>query len=174
MYMFTLYHKYNIYIQDHCIDSEIQFEEDRFRSLSAWCTFRSTLPHILLFTSQIWTMYTSHTCNIYPLENIAITIFHFFIRWLFTVILQRGKAIIACADDKQETVLLEFNATLTAKVISWRSVTTCVSWLSHTSTNTTFLSKATNNLSHMFLQMWEAKIRKTGNRHMDKTAIPMI
>ena len=39
-------------------------------------------------------------------------------------------------------VVLEFNATLTAKVISWRSVThMCVSWLSHTSTNTTFLSK---------------------------------
>ena len=38
-------------------------------------------------------------------------------------------------------VVLGFNATLTAKVISCRSVThTCVSWLSHTSrpTNTTF------------------------------------
>ena len=31
-----------------------------------------------------------------------------------------------------------FNATLTAKVISWRSWRTCVSWLSQTSTSTTF------------------------------------
>ena len=50
-------------------------------------------------------------------------------------------------------VVLRFNVTLTAKVISWRSVTNmCVSWLSHTSTNTTFLSKATDYLSHMLLQ----------------------
>ena len=34
----------------------------------------------------------------------------------------------------------------------------CVSWLSHTSTNTTFLSKATDYFSHMLLQRWEAKI----------------
>ena len=40
-------------------------------------------------------------------------------------------------------VVLWFNATLTATVISWRSVThiSSVSWLSHTSTNTTPLSK---------------------------------
>ena len=37
---------------------------------------------------------------------------------------------------------------------------TCVSWLSHTSTNTTFLSKATDCFSHMLLQRWEAKIRQ--------------
>ena len=37
----------------------------------------------------------------------------------------------------------------------WR---TCVSWLSHTSTNTTLLSKATDYFSHMLLQRWEAKI----------------
>ena len=43
-------------------------------------------------------------------------------------------------------VVLGFNATLTAKVILWRI---CVSWLSHTSTNTTFLSKATDYFSHM-------------------------
>ena len=36
----------------------------------------------------------------------------------------------------------------------------CVSWLSHTSTNTTFLSKATDYFSHMLLQRWEAKIRR--------------
>ena len=36
-------------------------------------------------------------------------------------------------------VVLRFNATLTAKVISWQSVTHIwVSWLSHTSRNTTF------------------------------------
>ena len=37
----------------------------------------------------------------------------------------------------------------------WR---TRVSWLSHTSTNTTFLSKATDYFSHMLLLRWEAKI----------------
>ena len=36
----------------------------------------------------------------------------------------------------------------------------CVSLLSHTSTNSTFLSKATNYFSHMLLQRWEAKIRR--------------
>ena len=41
-------------------------------------------------------------------------------------------------------VVLGFNATLTAMVISWR---TYVSWLSHTSTNTTFLSKPTDYFS---------------------------
>ena len=41
-------------------------------------------------------------------------------------------------------IVLGFNTTLTAKVISWQSVTlTHVSWLSHSSTNATFLSKAT-------------------------------
>ena len=39
-----------------------------------------------------------------------------------------------------------FNATLTAKVISWRSVTQCVCWLSHTSTNTTFSKPLTTFL----------------------------
>ena len=37
---------------------------------------------------------------------------------------------------------------------------TCVSWFSHTSTNTTFLSKATDYFSHMPLQRWEGKIRR--------------
>ena len=37
----------------------------------------------------------------------------------------------------------------------WR---TCVSWLSHTSANTTFLSKGTDYFSHMLLQSWEAKL----------------
>ena len=55
-------------------------------------------------------------------------------------------------------VVLGFNATLTGRVISWRSVTR-VSWLSHTSSNTNFLSKATDYFSHMLLQRREAKIR---------------
>ena len=54
-------------------------------------------------------------------------------------------------------VVLGFNATLTGRVISWRSVTR-VFWLSHTSSNTTFLSKATDYFSHMLLQRREAKI----------------
>ena len=49
-------------------------------------------------------------------------------------------------------VVLGFNATLTAKVISWRSVThMCFLAFSH-STNTTFLSKATDYFSHVLLQ----------------------
>ena len=45
---------------------------------------------------------------------------------------------------------------LTAHADRWRI---CVSWLSYTSTlNTTFLSEATDNFSHMLLQRWEAKI----------------
>ena len=60
-------------------------------------------------------------------------------------------------------VVLGYNATLTTKVISWRSVTHCVSWLSHTSTNTTFLSKATNYFSHMLLQRWQAKVHRKGS-----------
>ena len=60
-------------------------------------------------------------------------------------------------------VVLRFIATLTAKVISCRQWCTCVSWLSHTSTNTTFLSKATDDFSHMLLQRWEAKIRRKEN-----------
>ena len=47
--------------------------------------------------------------------------------------------------------VLGFNTTLTAKVISWRSLTH-VSWLSDTSTNTTFRFKATDYFSHMLLQ----------------------
>ena len=44
---------------------------------------------------------------------------------------------------KHWLVVLGFNATLTAKVISWRSVThMCFLAFSHTSTNTTFLSKS--------------------------------
>ena len=35
-----------------------------------------------------------------------------------------------------------------------------VSWLSHTSSKTTFLSKVTDYFSHMLLQRWEAKIRR--------------
>ena len=56
--------------------------------------------------------------------------------------------------------LLELNAILTAKVISWRSVTRLFnSWLSHTSTDTTVLSSDTD----YFIQMhhkWEAKNRQ--------------
>ena len=57
-------------------------------------------------------------------------------------------------------IVLGFKATLTAKVIPWRSVTHMCFLLSHTSTNTTFLSKATDYCSHMLLQRWEAKIRR--------------
>ena len=39
----------------------------------------------------------------------------------------------------------------------WRP---CVSWISHTSTDTTFLSKAADYFSHMLLQRWEVKIRR--------------
>ena len=39
-----------------------------------------------------------------------------------------------------QLVVLRFNATLTAKVISWRSVTHMFPGFSHTSTSTTFLS----------------------------------
>ena len=57
-------------------------------------------------------------------------------------------------------VVLGYNATLTAKVISWRSVmhNISVSWLSYASPSTTFLSKATDYFSHMLLQRREAKI----------------
>ena len=55
------------------------------------------------------------------------------------------------------SVVFGCNATLTVVISWWR---TCVSWLSHTSTNTTFLSKATDYFSHMLLQRWEAKIRQ--------------
>ena len=43
--------------------------------------------------------------------------------------------------QKSWLVVSGFNVTLTAKVISWRSVTLCIFWLSHASTNTTFLSE---------------------------------
>ena len=47
-------------------------------------------------------------------------------------------------------IVLEFNAILTAKVISWQSVThLCLSWLSYTNTETTFLFKATDCFSHI-------------------------
>ena len=39
---------------------------------------------------------------------------------------------------------------------------TYVSWLSHTRTNTTFLSKASDYFSHRLLQRWEAKICRKG------------
>ena len=56
-------------------------------------------------------------------------------------------------------VVLGFNATLTAKVISWRSVThMCFLAFSHQ--YKTFLSKATDYLSPMLLQRWEGKIRQ--------------
>ena len=48
-------------------------------------------------------------------------------------------------------VVLGFNATLTAKVVS-EVGEACVSWLSYTSSNTNFLSKATDYFSHMLLQ----------------------
>ena len=54
-------------------------------------------------------------------------------------------------------VVLGFNATLTAKVISWRSATHV---FPDFLTNTTFLSEATDYFSHMLLQRWEAKICK--------------
>ena len=57
-------------------------------------------------------------------------------------------------------VVWGFNATFTAKVISWRSVTHVCFLAFSTSTNTTFLSKATDYFSHMPLQRWEAKTRR--------------
>ena len=47
----------------------------------------------------------------------------------------------------------------------------CVSWLSHSSTNTTFLSKATDYFSHMLLQRWEAKI---GRKDIIITGSPLF
>ena len=52
--------------------------------------------------------------------------------------------------------VLGFYVTLTAKVISWRSSQTYVSWLSHTSTNTTFFPKPPN----IFLILCFSKRRK--------------
>ena len=57
-------------------------------------------------------------------------------------------------------VVLEFNATLTAKVISWLSVKHMFFLAFSHSTNTTFISKATDYFSRMLLQRWEAKIRR--------------
>ena len=57
-------------------------------------------------------------------------------------------------------VVLGFNATLIAKDISWRSVMHICFLASHTSTNTIFLSKATDYFSHMLLERSEAKIRQ--------------
>ena len=76
---------------------------------------------------------------------------HFLLFPLCFLLIQKQNSVF-------ELVVLGFNATLTAKVISWQSVTH-VSWLSHTSTNTTFLAKVTNYVSHMLLQRWGAKIR---------------
>ena len=57
-------------------------------------------------------------------------------------------------------VILGFKATLTAKVISWRSVThMCFLAFSHQYWHN-FLSKATDYFSHMHQQRWEAKIRR--------------
>ena len=55
-------------------------------------------------------------------------------------------------------VVLGFYATLTAKVISWQSVTRmcCLAFLHQYYHN--FLSKATNYFSHMLQHRWEAKI----------------
>ena len=52
-------------------------------------------------------------------------------------------------------VVLGFNATLTAKVISWQLVT-YMCFLA----NTTLLSRATDYFSHMLLQNREVKIRR--------------
>ena len=53
---------------------------------------------------------------------------------------------------REKVGCIGFNATLTAEVITWQLVTICVSRLSHTCTNTTFFSKATDYFSHMLLQ----------------------
>ena len=45
------------------------------------------------------------------------------------------------------SIVIGFNTTLTAKVISWWSVTH-VSWLSHTSTYTTFFPRPQTTFSH--------------------------
>ena len=49
-------------------------------------------------------------------------------------------------------LVLGFNATFTAKIMAVGDAHDCVSWLSHTSTNTTFLPKATDCFSHMLQQ----------------------
>ena len=55
-------------------------------------------------------------------------------------------------------VVLRCNATVTAKVISWRSVThMCFLVFSHQYLHK-FLSKATDYFSHMLQQRWEAKV----------------
>jgi hypothetical protein len=46
---------------------------------------------------------------------------------------------------------------------------THVSWLSHTSTYTTFLSTANNYFSHMLLQRWEAKIHQKESSGIELT-----
>ena len=66
-------------------------------------------------------------------------------------------------------VVLEFNATLTATVISWQSVTH-VSWLSHTSTNTNFFPKPLTTCTFLTCfsrggsQKFERKFASTGSR----------
>ena len=55
-------------------------------------------------------------------------------------------------------LVFKFNTILRGKIILWWSAThLCVSWLSRTSTDATFLSKATDYFSHLH-QRWEAKI----------------
>ena len=67
-------------------------------------------------------------------------------------------------------VLLGFNATLTAKVISWRSVTNIyVSWLSYTSITQLFFPKPPTILSHASAEVGseitpERKFASTGDR----------
>ena len=79
------------------------------------------------------------------------TFFNFWLTFIsnnvFTRLLYKGRFYLV-----DWLVLLGFNATLTAKVTSWRSVThICFrAWLSHASTNTTFFPRPTTTFLTCF------------------------
>ena len=68
-------------------------------------------------------------------------------------------------------VVLGFNATRQLGSYHGRRWCICVSWLSHTSTNTTSPSKATNYFSHMLLQ--EVRGENTPARKVTSTGIKL-
>ena len=74
--------------------------------------------------------------------------------------------------------VLDFDIILTAKVISWLSVTClCVSWLSHTRIGTTVLSKVTDYFSQMHQRCPEKNHQKDSLPHLcikPATAISQI
>ena len=67
--------------------------------------------------------------------------------------------------SENRLVVLGFNASLTAKVLSWRSLTQMCSWLSHTSTNTTFFTKPAT----IFLTCFGGERRNTPQRKFAST-----